>query len=219
MIGIGEIAISDKRSSHIGMREFAELSSQVYTGGLVSGKAGIVHIHVGDGLSGLEPLLNLLQNTELPREIFVPTHINRNPKLFKKGIAFCRMGGNIDLTAGEKIGVSVPDALVELIKAIPNLDRVTVSSDANGSSATGAMTVQTLYEDIKTCILKYNIPPEVVFRPVTENVARVLKMYPKKGTLKEGSDADIIITDSQYNIQKLFSKGLLVVNDGKAIRK
>jgi beta-aspartyl-dipeptidase (metallo-type) len=81
VIGTGEIAISDHRSSQPSIQDLIKIASETHIGGLVSGKAGIVHIHVGNGKSGLNLLLELLAQTDYPIEEFVPTHMNRNSKL------------------------------------------------------------------------------------------------------------------------------------------
>ena len=199
IIGTGEIAISDYRSSQPTSNEFAQLSAQSNTAGLISGKAGVVHIHVGDGKEGLSPLLNLLDQTDLPKEIFVPTHVN--------------------LTAGEKKGLPVPEAIKMLIEQNIDLSRVTISSDANGSAGREVAKIQSLYDDVITGIVNENIPQTDMFRFVTENVAKVLKLFPTKGVLREGSDADILITDQAYQIQKLLCRGKLVVNDCKIVEE
>lgn len=215
IIGTGEIAISDYRSSQPTFNEFAQLSAQSHIAGLISGKAGIVHIHVGDGKEKLEPLIKLLDKTDLPKDVFVPTHMNRNPQLFEEAISFCGAGGNIDLTAGEKKGIPVPAAIKTLLDKKIELSRVTVSSDANGSAGEDICRIQSLYDDIKNAILQENIPPDQAFSLVTENAARRLRLHPLKGVLREGSDADILITDGAYNLQKLLCRGRLMVDGSK----
>ncbi|MDP4109819.1 MAG: amidohydrolase family protein, partial [Bacillota bacterium] len=105
VIGAGEIAISDHRSSQPDLPDMMKLASEVHLGGMISGKAGVLHIHVGDGKKGLEPLVKILDESDLPIGMFVPTHLNRNPELFRQATEYCRSGGNIDLTAGEKAGL------------------------------------------------------------------------------------------------------------------
>lgn len=213
VIGTGEVAISDHRSSVASVDELIKLAAQTHTGGMLGCKAGVVHLHVGDGRQGLDPLLDLLARTDLPMDMFVPTHINRSEQLFREGIKYLKSGGRIDLTAGETNGVAVHDALARLQKMSLDLTRVTVSSDANGSIPGGGVSpIQALFDDIKSCIFLDDMAPEVAFRFVTENVAQCLKLYPTKGALQEGSDADILITDSNYNLIKLFCKGSLVLN-------
>lgn len=86
VIGVGEIAISDFRSFHPTLPDLRVLASEANGGGMLGGKAGILHLHVGDGKEGLEPLFRLIDESDFPIQMFVPTHINRNPKVFAQGI-------------------------------------------------------------------------------------------------------------------------------------
>jgi len=215
VIGIGEIAISDHRSSQPALQQMLKLSSDTHLGGLLSGKAGVIHLHVGDGKDGLKLLYEMLEKSDLPIEQFVPTHLNRSAALFRQAMEYCRIGGNIDLTAGETAGIPVPQAVRGLVDEGIDLSRVTISSDANGSIPTGgAGKMQTLYDDLIACITQSVLPAEQAYQLVTENAARRLKLYPKKGALEIGSDADILITDKNYKMRLLFCMGKLVVQDG-----
>lgn len=208
VIGAGEIAISDHRSSQPGTGEMLKLSSDAHLGGLLSGKAGVVHLHVGDGKGGLLPLVQMIKESDLPKEQFIPTHTNRNAALFKQAIEYCRFGGNIDLTAGEKAGIPVVEAIRALMEEGIDLSRVTVSSDANGSiPAGGVAKVQSLYDDLRQCIVQSVLSPENAFKLASKNVAKVLKIYPQKGAIFEGSDADILITDKNYEIRIVIGMG------------
>lgn len=212
VIGAGEIAVSDHRSSNPDARELIRLASQVHLGGLLSKKAGIMQLHFGDGKAGLKPLTDMLEQSDLPVEMFIPTHINRNNRLFEQGIEYCRSGGLIDLTSGEEEGVAVRDSVKRLIKENVPLSRVTVSSDSNGSTPHGGVGwIGTLFEDIKLMARDRDIGPEAAFRLVTENVAKNIGLYPQKGAIAEGADADIIITDRDYNIKKVLAKGRLLL--------
>ena len=52
------------------------------------------------------------------------------------------------------------------------------------------------------------------------NPAQLLKLYPQKGCLAAGSDADILILrETDLNIACLLAKGEIVVKDGKAVKK
>lgn len=218
VIGAGEVAISDHRSSNPCLKDMLELSSKAHLGGLISGKAGLVHIHVGDGKTGLDLMNRLLNESDLPIEQFLPTHVNRNRELFEQAKFFAENGGYIDLTAGEKAGIAVPEALQDLIQNGIDLSHVTISSDANGSiPGGGAGRIQTLFDDLIQCIQKYNINPELVFSLVTKNISKRLKQYPQKGVLSEGSDADILLMDKSFHINKLFCMGKLMVDNGQIL--
>lgn len=215
VIGIGEIAISDHRSSQSSISDLLKIASSAHLGGMIGGKAGIVHLHVGNGKTGLSPLVECINKSDLPIETFVPTHVNRSEKLFRQAIDYYESGGNIDLTAGETAGISVPDAVSRLVNEGIDLAKVTLSSDSNGSIPDGGVSnIKSLYDDIVSCI-KSGIKPEIAFRLVTENVAKILKLYPRKGTLQEGSDADIIVTDKNYEVNKLFCRGKKLVDNSE----
>lgn len=227
IIGIGEIAISDHRSSHPTVDMLKEIAYEARMGGLLSQKAGIVHIHVGDGKKGLKPLLELLETSDFPLDMFVPTHLNRNKTLFHQAIEFANSGGNIDLTSGQssETGYSVPDALELILKEKVPIDRVTVSSDGNGSipptpSGDRVGKAVQLFEDIRICVLERKMDISTVLKTVTENVAKRIKLYPTKGVLAEGSDGDILVINPQdFSINSVFIGGEKFVDNGRVIRK
>jgi beta-aspartyl-dipeptidase (metallo-type) len=214
VIGAGEIAVSDYRSSCPTLPELLRLASNTYLGGMLAKKAGVVHFHIGDGKEGLTPLKKILEQSDLPKEALVPTHTNRNPSLFQEAMGYCGSGGYIDLTAGETAGIAVPDAIHALQNNGIELSRVTVSSDAGGSIPGGGVAKnKALFDDLIACI-RSGIRPTDAFRLATENVAKLLKLYPAKGTLQQGSDADILVMDEKYQIRMLFSRGKLVLQNG-----
>lgn len=218
VIGAGEIALSDHRSSNPEAKDLIKLASDVHLGSLISGKAGIVHLHIGDGKDGLSTLAEALAQSDLPMDMFVPTHTNRNPDLFQQAIVYAKTGGHIDLTAGETAGISVSEAIRQLREANINLSRVTVSSDAGGSIPSGGTAkTSALYDDFLEIINQsvsnqLVLPPEEAICLFTQNVAKALKLYPDKGVLREGSDADILITGKDYRLKMLFCMGKLIVN-------
>jgi beta-aspartyl-dipeptidase (metallo-type) len=213
VIGV-KIALSDHRSSHPDKTELTKIACEAHLGGMLSGKAGVTHIHIGDGRGGLSPLFELLESCDLPKRRFVPTHLNRSRRVFEQAKRYCKSGGNIDLTAGETTGIPVPDAVSELVNKKIDLDSVTVSSDANGSTPDGgAGNPMSLYKDIVDCIRQKIIPPEIAFSLVTANPARILGLSAEKGRLAVGADADILITDRDFEIKKVFCKGRLMVEN------
>ena len=208
VLGAGELAISDHRSSNPDARTLAGLAAQVRLGALLSGKAGVVHLHVGDGRGGLSILRQVLRGTDLPAEMFVPTHVNRNPALFREALAYGRAGGRLDLTAGERAGLSVSEAVRTLAAEGLDLSKVTVSSDAGGSAPDGGVgNPSALYEDFLEIIEQSVLPPEAAVRLFTENPAAALGLAPQKGALREGGDADLLLTDGGYRLRRLFARG------------
>ena len=227
VIGVGEIAIADYRSSYPTIQKLMELASETMIGGMVGQKAGVMHIHVGDGKDGLTVLFRLLEETDFPLSMFVPTHLNRNRRLFQQAMTYADGGGFIDLTAGEKSekGYSVPDAVACLSEAGINMEKVTVSSDGNGSmpgnngEIVGVGKVRQLYDDIVSCIINRGINIETAIGMVTSNAAKVLKLYPAKGAIAEGSDADILVLDkSDMTLDKVLIGGEIFLNNGRILK-
>lgn len=225
VIGAGEIAISDYRSYHPTLQDLRNLASEVLAGGMLGDKAGVLHLHVGDGKEGLNPLLELIEQSDFPPEMFVPTHINRNPRIFEQGLGLLSRGGNIDLTAGETVGYSVAESFARLIKQASGLERVTLSSDGNGSAPTsesnqtGFTRMGQLLDDIRSAVRDAGLDFSTLLRTVTVNPARLLKLYPRKGCIQAGSDADILVLQQEdLSIQTLLAKGEVAVTGKKAIK-
>ncbi|PWI58740.1 beta-aspartyl-peptidase [Sulfoacidibacillus thermotolerans] len=232
VIGVGEIAISDSRSSHPSDRDLAELASEARVGGLLAGKAGVLHLHLGDDDTKLKLLFDVLRQTELPKSTFTPTHLNRNPDLLKDAIRYGKEGGYVDVTSGirpdehDHISVKPSTAIRMLLDAGVNPQFITMSSDSNGSSpifndqgklvAMGIGSIATLWEETRDAIVEEEIPVETAIGIVTKHVARVLKLT-HKGQIKVGVDADLLFTDEKYQIQHVYAKGRKVVEDGKPI--
>jgi len=90
-------AISDHRSSQPTRDELLRLASEAHVGGLMTGKAGIVHLHVGDGARGLAPIREALEGSELPARVFNPTHVNRKKALFDEAIECIHRVGRLSV--------------------------------------------------------------------------------------------------------------------------
>jgi beta-aspartyl-dipeptidase (metallo-type) len=232
VIGVGEIAISDTRSSHPSEQTLAELASEARVGGLLAGKAGVVHLHVGDDDSMLNILFELIRETELPKATFTPTHLNRNPQLLKDAIRYGQNGGFVDVTSGirpdehDHVSVKPSTAIRQLLDAGIHPGYITMSSDSNGSSpifddagklvAMGIGSIATLWEETVDLIVEEEVKPEIAVGIVTKHVARVLKLG-NKGRVKAGLDADLLLVDKDYRIKHVFAKGRHMVEDGEPI--
>ncbi len=225
VIGAGEVAISDYRSSHPSLEMLRELAWEVKLGGMIGGKAGILHLHVGDGKKGLAPLVNLIEESNFPISMFVPTHLNRNRPLFEDALRYGQKGGYLDLTAGEtdQTGHTLPEAARLLLAAGIMPGQITFSSDAGGSnpqSADGRGHADSLFKDFIACIRDKHIPVETALMMVTRNPAERLKLYPRKGALKPGSDADVLMLKKKdLSIVHLIVKGKMAMQNGKCLLK
>lgn len=235
VIGVGEIALSDHRSSQATYQDFVNTVASSRVGGLLSGKAGVVNVHLGDGAKKLDYLSKLIDETEIPPTQVLPTHINRSDKLFSEGKEYAKRGGFIDLTTSsdprflEPGEIRASKGLVILLEEGVDIEHITFSSDANGSMprfneygqliGLGICSVNSLYREVKESINEYNIPIEKAIKVITSNVADILKLD-NKGRIKEGLDADFVIVNKEtLEIDMVISKGKIVAKDGEAIIK
>jgi beta-aspartyl-dipeptidase (metallo-type) len=206
VIGAGEIAISDNRATEPTLDELARLVSETYVGGMLSRKAGVTHLHVGDRPERLRPLRSLIENYAVEAAWLYPTHVERNRELMREAAAFTGLGGFVDVDTVEE---DLPKQLKFFLDDNGDPDRLTVSSDAAISSP------RTLYHQIRACVLDYKFPFELVLRLVTANTARVLKLE-RKGKLEQGYDADVLILrGDSLEIVHLFARGRQLLRDGK----
>ena len=100
IIGAGEIAMADHRSAQPSCAEYRKLAAEARVGGMLSAKAGVVDMHMGDGRDGLKFLFEITENGEIPKTQFIPTHLNRNEHLFRQSIEWAKAGGIMDITSG-----------------------------------------------------------------------------------------------------------------------
>ncbi len=70
---------------------------------MLSGKAGLVHVHMGAGRTMLQPLREALALSDVPIAQFWPTHMDRNERLLRDGLQWIKEGGYIDFTAGHQV--------------------------------------------------------------------------------------------------------------------
>ncbi len=233
IIGVGEIALSDNRSSQPRLDQFINLVAESRVGGILSNKSGVVNVHLGRGDRGLDFLFKMLDETEIPATQVIPTHMSRKRELLEDGIDWVKRGGYIDLTTssdpenleeGEMVASKALRYLLD--KEVP-IEKITFTSDGNGSMpifdevgklrALGICSVQSLYEEISKAILNEGIEIEECLKVITSNVADVLRLK-SKGRLEAGKDADIVIVnESDLSIDKVIAMGKLMVDKGKPI--
>lgn len=229
VLGAGEIAISDHRSSQPTFDELARLAAECRVGGMLGGKTGILHLHVGDGPRGLEILRMLAEETEIPRTQIVPTHCNRNARLLEEAADHVAAGGCADLTAGLEAhgaGISVADAIRLFRERGAPLGRVMVSSDANGSIPVfdeagelvgmGVASQRELFSAFRQLVATGLTDLAETSALFSGNAAAVYKLG-GKGRVAAGADADVLILDAGLTLVDAFAVGRRVVRDGRVV--
>ncbi|MES2125178.1 MAG: beta-aspartyl-peptidase [Gemmatimonadota bacterium] len=225
VIGV-KSAISDHRSSQPTRDELLRLASEAHVGGLMTGKAGILHLHVGDGRRGLEPIREALAASELPPRVFQPTHVNRRRGLFDEALALARAGSHIDVTAFPVAeDEDAWDAATAVIRYFDNgaaAEQLSVSSDGGGClptfDSTGRVATMGVGDPgelsgvLKT-LLDRGVPLERALAPLCSNPAQLYRLR-GKGHIAAGSDADLAVLDSDGRIRDVMCGGIWHVREG-----
>ena len=224
-------AISDHRSSQPTRDDLLRLASEAHVGGLMTGKAGIVHLHVGDGARGLAPIREALDGSELPPRVFNPTHVNRKKALFDEAIVLARLGCHVDITAfpvaeGDDAWAAEV-ALVRYLESGAPPERVSISSDGGGClpefDADGRVTHMGVGDpgDLArtlAALLAAGQSLERVLPAFTYNPARLLRLR-GKGHIAVGADADLVVLDADGGIQDVMANGAWHKRDHKVVRR
>ncbi len=216
-----KVAISDHRCSHLAKHELIRLASDVRLAALVGGKPGIIALHVGRGRAGLDLVFAVLEETGLPIKHFRPTHIG---KLQSHAVRFAKMGGYIDFTAGLNCSETAED-VKKALKAGAPLERITLSSDANGSFprwnekneliGLAAASMDSLHKVIRALILEQKLAITDALHPVTANAARALELEGVKGALRPGCDADVLLMDPNLELDAVIARGRFLMWQGE----
>jgi beta-aspartyl-dipeptidase (metallo-type) len=234
VIGVGEVAISDHRSSQPTLDEILRLASEAHVAGLMTGKAGIVHFHLGDGKRGLALIRDSLAGSEIPARVFNPTHVNRNKPLFEEACELTALGCNVDLTAFPEDSVdqdsgyqgwSAEDAVERYFDKGCDPGKLTISSDGGGCLPQfneqgellkmGFASCSAMADCIKS-LLDRGLPEQTVLPLMTSNVAQLLKLA-KKGRIITGFDADMVVLDQGNRVDSVMARGVWQVKNNRQL--
>lgn len=230
VIGVGELAISDHRSSQPTLDELLRIAGDAHVAGIMTGKAGIVHLHLGDGLRGMQLVNQALDTSEIPARVFNPTHVNRRRELFDEAMQLATRGCTIDITAfpveeGED-AYTAEDALLLYLDADLPAGNVTVSSDGGGCLPHFNEHGEIVRMDVgqSACMLEslQNLlaagqSMERVLPAFTANVANLLRLT-NKGRIAPGADADFAVLNEDFSLSDVMVLGEWHVRGGEQVR-
>ena len=206
VIGAGEIAISDARSTEPTDGELARLVRDAYVGGLLTGKSGVTHFHVGSGKNRLRSVRNLLDEYDIEPCSLYPTHMDRSEELMLEAIELSHRAVTVDI---DTVDGELPRWISFYLDRGGNPSHVTVSSDAATNSPSA------VWDQIRTCVLQHGIPLETLLPTVTSNSASILKL-PSKGHLSEGASADVVVLRKEsLELVEVIARGRRFVRNGQ----
>ncbi len=235
IIGVGEIAVSDHRTSNPNIDELSRIIGEDRVGGMLASKCGCVNIHLGDNPKGLKPIFEIVEKESKYLKHIVPTHMNRNPDLFEEGIEYALKGGAVDFTTSttpvflEEGEVKCSKALKILLDKGVNVENITFSSDGQGSlpefdengETIGLKigTMESLYKEVKDSIFDEKITIEEAIKVITSNNSKRFLLH-NKGEIKVGKDADLVLVNKDdLDIRTVIGNGNVLMKDNELIVK
>jgi len=232
VIGIGEIALSDHRSSCPTIPELIRLVEHARVGGMLGGKAGVANIHLGDARKPFQPIYDAVNNSMLKLTQFYPTHCTRNHYIFEDAKEYGQQG-YVDLTASSypydtENEIKPSKAIGLLMAAGVPIEHITITSDGNGSlpnfDTQGRLISidmglpKSVFTELRDAVIAEKLPLETAVKVLTSNVADILKLK-TKGRIAPGFDADLVVIDDDFCISDLIARGQLMTHNYKHLKK
>ncbi len=220
VIGV-KLAMADHRASFITMDELMRLVSDIRVGGMLSGKIGFLHVHLGD-LQGAFDMFNEAIERGIPIRHFKPTHCARNLKTFEDAMAFARKGGLLDITSGGSCFATPAKAVAQALEEGVPAENIGMSTDGHGSiprfndkKVMIGLGVGSVDANLKTfkALLEQGLSPEQAVPIVTSNPAKHYNLE-GKGNICVGADADICLFDKSFTLRHVVAKGRVLMRDG-----
>lgn len=235
VVGV-KTAISERFYPNQDMAALLQLAGEMIQAKALSGKAAVLHCHMGGMAAGMDPIFALVDRLQMPPAQILPTHVNRTAEfspVFEHALRFAKMGGTIDFSScvsrqdANPTGIDVHEAVQRALAAGVPLERLTFSSDSNVPGAvrnaeghlTGLRIVPpaVLHRDLMRTVRDAGLPLEQALQLVTTNVARVLGLQGRKGGIAEGMDADLVMLDAEDRIDTVLAGGEALVRERRAV--
>ena len=229
VVGV-KLAISDPLCSQPSVEDIYHLAALARMGGVIGNKAGVLHVHVGRGKSGLQPLFDAVEHSDVPITQMVPTHVGSSTRNLDQAKAYAKAGGCVDVTATSAARLAerppASSAVKSLLDAGVSAAQITISSDGNGNSVrrddagnivdVSVAPISSLLETVQALVNEENVPLPTALGTVTSSPAHVLNLR-QKGRIASGADADLVVLDSDLNVDRVYAKGQLMVKEGSPV--
>lgn len=219
-----KIAISDIRSSYPTPLELVRKLREVRVGGMLGNKKGIMHVHLGNLKTQMDPLFEIVEHYEFPIEHISPTHVGRSLSLFDQAIAFGKLGGMIDITTAASKYTDPYKSVIYALDQGLSIEKMTFSTDGhagltkndaqgNAIGFRAAAINENLNEMVKLVKLG-GLPLEEALKLVTTGPATNLGLA-HKGRLLPGADADMCWFDDQLQLTDVWCGGQAMMRNGE----
>ncbi len=226
-----KLAIGVERAPTHARRELIDLSRELLWVERATGRQQILHVHLGPLVEGHKLLVDVVPDLAEPARLFV-THCNRSEANVATAAELLARGAWTDMTCmiSPERGVpgSVPASVAvrRLADAGAALERVTLSTDGNGSASelhpqdgwTPYRThMDSLLGEIRA-LIRGGMPVANAVAFGSSKPAGALGLT-TKGVLEPGADADLVILDRDLLVRDVLAGGRWLVRDGVPVAR
>jgi beta-aspartyl-dipeptidase (metallo-type) len=209
VIGVGEVAISDQRSMDPDPAELSKVVHEAHNGGMLGGKCGLTHFHLGEHKNGMAPIRELIDKYNAEPGWLYATHVERNETLMKEAIELAGRGMQVDIDVVEE---DLAKWLRFYLDNGGDRRRLTISSDAAINSP------RNLYEQMRVAVKEHRFSLDLVLGLATANTARVLRLE-QQGTIEAGKRGHLLIMEKgSLDIVHVRAAGGWMVRDGSLVK-
>jgi len=226
VLGI-KVAIAEAMAPPMSVEQLAHYAHAAVIGGRMVNKRAVLHAHIGDRAEGLQPLWDAGKQTGLPLDRFVATHVNRNPALLDMAADFAKAGGSIDVTGqiqverGYKQATPAANAIIKLIDANVPIERITLSTDSGGAytqqgeSRFRMAEPDTMWQTVQS-LAQLGLTYTQIASIASHHASELLGLT-HKGRITSGADADLLLLTPSGELNCVWSRGQLMVQNGQAL--
>ena len=223
-----KVALGDTLGSFADMQSILMLASDVQLAGTLSGKRGILHVHLGDQTATFDLFDEMQARGYAVARHVLPTHCGRSPEIFERACVFARAGGMIDFTTGG--GCACEPAARSVMRAleagVPGRS-ITLSTDAHGAKprldAAGrrkGFEVIPVGANLQTVrdLVGAGLPIGQALAFVTRNPAEHLGL-PGQGVIDTGACANVCLFTEDLVPVCVISRGVMMMEGGEILVK
>jgi beta-aspartyl-dipeptidase (metallo-type) len=217
VVGV-KVALAENLGSSPSEEELARLVNDVYAGGQLRGRGGILHIHLGLHADPYSLVQSVIDRSGVPPSAILLCHVNYSETLFEGARRFSQyqtylaVDSTLDPALEREGSIEPARAVIDLLESGASIDRLILQSDANGYRTAA---LNSLPATLRVLVKEKGFPIEKALRLVTTNPARVLGLSNTKGILAPGADADIVLLDGDFRPRHVFSEGKQRIPEGR----
>jgi beta-aspartyl-dipeptidase (metallo-type) len=198
-IGVGEVAISDRRACDPSPADLARLVTQAHRGGSLGGKAGVTLFHVGDGKHRLQPLEALLDQHDVDPTSLIADHVNRSPEHIAEAVHLAKRGVHVCM---DTVDGDLPRWIRMYRQAGGPGEQLCVCSDAHTAGGDVAN-----FREALVGAVRGGLQLEEVLPSFTTCTAEAWHL-PRKGRIEAGADADLLFVEpASLGVERVIARG------------